>query len=220
MLVGQVLTSPFFFTLEKTMKETRNDDISNSTSSAFETLRQEALDFERTDKFLASVEQKNRLHTGAPFDAARLHEALKQLAANKTPAEEIDIEKTELIAESEIGSWREILELRNNKIETYHIRRFCDHSDVGLDLGLLVSLARVFRTLPFSESNQSKYDLVVTRLFTKGSVETMRILRLPQEKVAEALVAILPIGPECGPEMYVESSVEDFHRFMAVLKPL
>jgi hypothetical protein len=173
------------------------------------------------DKFLAAVELKNQMVSGVPFETRRLFEALTVLAAQEDlGVEEEHSEKTELIAESELASWREILEPRNDRVETYHIRRFYDHSDSPIDIGILVSLARVFHSLPYSESNQSKYDLVVTRLFTKGSAETMRNLRIPREKIAESLAAILSFSTDEFSSAEVETAVDCFDRFTDTLKGL
>ncbi|MDH3493278.1 MAG: hypothetical protein OEM82_06990 [Acidobacteriota bacterium] len=202
------------------MNEINTHEISTQSRTLFEKLREEALDLEMVDKFLSSVEQKNRLVSGMLFDNGRLHEALFKLAAGHSSGDDSEIEEAELIAESELASWRETLELRNDMIETYHIRRFHDYTKAPLDISLLISLARVFRSLPYSESNQSKYDLVVTRLFTKGDVESKRMLRVPRAKIGEALKAIFPDQPSKHPDRPVEGVIEYFDEFIASLKNL
>ena len=210
--------------MNNSAQDDKREDINQknqpSTIEIFQRLRDEALDLEMTDKFLLSVEQKNRLVTGMRFEADRLYEALRILAAHELINDSIKIVDSELVAESELSTWRELLELRNNRIETFHIRRFYDNSDVSLDAALLVSLARVFRSLPYSESNQSKYDLVVTRLFTKGNVESQRSLRFSREKIREVLTEILPESAGKHPESEVQSAVEAFEAFILFLRPL
>ncbi|NNE67608.1 MAG: hypothetical protein HKN33_13675 [Pyrinomonadaceae bacterium] len=191
-----------------------------NTPKIFEQLREEALDLEMADKFLASVEQKNCLASGSHFDANRLHDALTHLASNDSSGEIEEEKDFELIAESELASWREVLEQRNSVIETYHIRRFYDESEKLLDIGLLVSLARVFRSLPFSECNLSKYDLIVTRLFTKGSSESMRSLRVTRENIADGLTVLMPGKPVVLEDEEAERIVGDLDRFNSELKPL
>ena len=59
------------------------------------------------------------------------------------------------------------LALRDKQIMTAHLRRYCETSRPPLGSRALIALARFYRNSPYSEQVRSKFDLVVTRLFSK-----------------------------------------------------
>lgn len=76
---------------------------------------------------------------------------------------------------------------RDEPLMTYNLRRFCERTDELLDATAFASLARFYRSLPHTAASQSKYDLVVTRLFTATSEGERRVLRLSREALAARL---------------------------------
>jgi len=101
--------------------------------------------------------------------------------------------ETERIAEaedhlsSELYLWRLSLTTRDQKIQPYHLRRFCDGTYIHLDPPSFQALTRFYRSLPHSESVQSKYDFSVTRLFSSLGENDQRKLRLGGNRLIESL---------------------------------
>ena len=67
----------------------------------------------------------------------------------------------------ETETWCSALSHRDKRISVAHLRRYCETTKPPLSSQALISLARFYRNLPFSEMVRSKFDLVVTRLFSK-----------------------------------------------------
>jgi hypothetical protein len=73
----------------------------------------------------------------------------------------------QLLQETE--SWHSSLAMRDERVMTAHLRRYCETSRPPLGAPALIALARFYRNSPYSESVRSKFDLVITRLFSKES---------------------------------------------------
>jgi hypothetical protein len=57
---------------------------------------------------------------------------------------------------------------RDQKIETYHFRRLCDSAPYPLEDEIFIALASFYRNLDLTPATQSKFDLSITRLFTRS----------------------------------------------------
>jgi hypothetical protein len=88
---------------------------------------------------------------------------------------------------NELYLWHLSLVARDQKIQPYHLRRFCDGKDIHLDSQAFQALTRFYRSLPCTESAQSKYDFAVTRLFTVRGENDHRNLRIGGKRLVETL---------------------------------
>ena len=121
------------------------------------------------ERFLSEVERRLLKASPVVFDIERIRAALQIL---KTISDDDDIEEcleAEFRLEQEFHLWRGLIIERDKKIETYHFRRLCDSTPYPLDDEIFVALASFYRGLEFSPASQSKFDLAVTRLFSKMS---------------------------------------------------
>lgn len=128
---------------------------------------------------LSSIPQKYDMHPA--FNVARdLKQAIKE-------------KETERIAEAEdhlsneLYLWHLSLTTRDQKIQPYHLRRFCDGTYVHLDPPSFQALTRFYRSLRHSESVRSKYDFSVTRLFSSLGENDQRKLRIDGNRLIESL---------------------------------
>lgn len=104
-----------------------------------------------------------------PYDDLEVKKTLHtflQMSADAPPAEHAAAQ-FQLLRETE--SWHSSLALRDARIMTAHLRRYCETSRPPLGAPALIALARFYRNSPYSEAVRSKFDLVVTRLFSKES---------------------------------------------------
>jgi hypothetical protein len=103
---------------------------------------------------------------------------------------------------------------RDRAIPAYRIRWACEHAP--LSDRSLATLARFYRTLPYSSASQSKYEHVVTRLLA-GPLKRRRDLVAAPHEVLERLVAI---EKSCGadpvgvPEALLRSGIAELARFV------
>src|SRR5215207_9806198 len=140
----------------------------------FKQMSEEAIDLRIVEKFFSEVERRLLKDSSPVFDIEPIKISLQTL---KTLTEETpltDVWQVEFNLKQEFQYWRNLLTERDDKIETYHFRRFCDSSEAPLDSLIFSSLTRFYRQRPHTPLSQSKFDLTVTRLFTKERGVTIR----------------------------------------------
>lgn len=108
-----------------------------------------------------------------------LHDFL-QIAADVKSPEHAQAE-FQLMQETE--TWCSALSHRDKRISVAHLRRYCETTKPALSSQALISLARFYRNLPFSESVRSKFDFVVTKLFSKDDGNEKRVLIFAREEL-------------------------------------
>ncbi|MCB1025806.1 MAG: hypothetical protein KDB79_15525, partial [Acidobacteria bacterium] len=74
----------------------------------------------------------------------------------------------ESVLHEEIGKWHSTLLEEDRKVSAAHLRRYCEDTAPPLSYEAIASMARFYRNSPFNEDVRSKFDLVITRLFTKS----------------------------------------------------
>ena len=98
------------------------------------------------------------------LEAKKALHSFLQISHSSEPAEHAQAE-FQLMQETE--SWYSSLSHRDKHISVAHLRRYCENTKPALSAQALTSLARFYRNSPYSESVRNKFDLVVTRLFSK-----------------------------------------------------
>ncbi len=81
--------------------------------------------------------------------------------------------------------WHAALLERDGAISTTNLRRYCE--DNNLNSKSIISLARFYRNSDFSESVRSKFDLVVTRLFSKEMRDNKRQMVFERDELIASL---------------------------------
>ncbi len=85
---------------------------------------------------------------------------------------------------NETQNWGVSLARRDKRISVSHLRQFCENTKPVLSSQALISLAKFYRNLPYSEPVRSKFDLVVTRLFSKEIYGDKRFLVFTREELS------------------------------------
>jgi len=80
----------------------------------------------------------------------------------------------QLLQETE--SWHSSLAMRDERIMTANLRRYCENSRPPLSSPAIIALARFYRNSPYSEQVRSKFDLIITRLFSKETGSRRKML--------------------------------------------
>lgn len=68
----------------------------------------------------------------------------------------------------ETEAWCSALAVRDNQVPVSSLRQYCETSRPALSSQALLALGRFYRNLPYSEAVRSKFDFVVTRLFSRS----------------------------------------------------
>ncbi len=143
-----------------------------------------------TERVLASVEKAVLNKVPEKFNLIPLTSAIHFLNEAIRLNDEVKIREANSGVSFELESIVNHLVQRDDHIQPYNMRRFCDQSDTILDLNAFAALTSFYRSLPHTEQNRGKYDFVVTRLFSTtipGSNNKLRTLRTSREQVVKRL---------------------------------
>lgn len=144
------------------------------------------------ERFLSEVERRLLKKSPVIFDIERVRTALHIL---RTLTDEDDVDQcleAEFRLDQEFHLWTTLIEDRDRSIETYHFRRLCDSAPEPLDDEIYIALASFYREIDFSPSSLSKFDLSVTRLFTRTSRRGRRDVRGPRSETISRLNQLFP----------------------------
>lgn len=151
---------------------------------------EEVSGLQMVEHILSGVErEQNKAATKIYNDIAvkkALHDFLQISEDTKSP--EHAHAEFQLMQETE--TWCSALSHRDKRISVAHLRRYCETTKPPLSSQALISLARFYRNLPYSEAVRSKFDLVVTRLFSKDIGGEKRILAFSRNDLIQHLAEL------------------------------
>lgn len=115
----------------------------------------------------AGVEREQLKTVPRQFDDLKVKKVLHAFLQVCSDANSPEYSKAEFQLLKETESWYSSLSLRDMRFMTANLRRYCETTRPQLSSPALVALARFYRNSPYSEQIRSKFDLIVTRLFSK-----------------------------------------------------
>jgi len=156
-----------------------------------EYFRKRAMDevtgLQMVDHVLSGVEREQMKLVPKPYDdlpvKLALHDFLQ--VAHETNTTEHAQSEFRLMQETE--NWCSALSHRDKHISIAHLRRHCETTRPPLSSQALIALARFYRNSPYSESVRSKFELVLTRLFSRENEFDQRELLLSREEMIQQL---------------------------------
>jgi hypothetical protein len=175
---------------------------------------EEAVQLRIVERFLSEIERRLLKSTPQVFDIERIRTALQIL---KTLSDEDDIDEcleAEFRLDQEFHLWRELIVERDQKIETYHFRRLCDSSPHPLEDEIFIALAGFYRGLDLTPATQSKFDLSITRLFTRPMAGGRRELRNLRSENVRRLMELFPSAEVFGSPDDVDYGVSAIDGFI------
>jgi hypothetical protein len=143
--------------------------------------------FQIVERFLSGVERAILGRVSPPFESRPVTDALQALDLAIRAADVPRLEAALKLFAGEFDVWRAAITRRDAQLSPFDLRRFCERGDVSLDPQTFAALTRFYRACPRSEAAQSKYDFVVTRLFTRTEAHHRRALRLGSDRLAVSL---------------------------------
>lgn len=156
-----------------------------------EYFRKRAMDevtgLQSVDHVLSGVEREQMKLVPKPYDDLPVKLALHDFmqVAHDTNTTEHAQSEFRLMQETE--NWCSALSYRDRHISIAHLRRHCETTRPALSAQALIALARFYRNSPFSEPVRSKFELVITRLFTREDENDQRVLLLSREEMTQQL---------------------------------
>lgn len=191
----------------------------------FESLSDEAMSLRITEKFLIEIERSLLRDSAPAFDVSTIKEHLKFLNPKSENQDEARCEAAADALRSEFEHWRSLLVERDEAIETFHVRRFCDSARMSLNTKIFQSLTRFYRSVELTPNSQSKFDLMSTRAFASECRGRMRPAQYDRDETCEQLRLLYldwnetQIGLFCDQEK-VDEAVDGFDAFLSEARKL
>jgi hypothetical protein len=159
---------------DEDVKKSGNSEREKDDAEPFveeEFYRRRALDevngLEMVEHVISGVEREMMNTAPVQYDdfavKSALHEFLKVAEDVNSP----EHSKAEFSLMQETENWHTVLSERDQRISVEHLRRYCETTKPSLSSQALISLAKFYRNAPFTEEVRSKFDLVITKVFTK-----------------------------------------------------
>ncbi len=142
----------------------------------------EVSNLQMVEHVLTGVEReymKVKPHVFDDFEAKKALNTFLQVSENENSAEHSEAE-FRLMAETE--AWCTALAERDKEVSVASLRQYCEGSKPPLSSQALVALGRFYRNLPYSEGVRSKFDFVITRLFSRAVENELRIALFNREE--------------------------------------
>lgn len=140
-----------------------------------------------TERIFAGIERVQLHIVPATHDLSPLKIALQDMK-NGLALDHLEmLNNAECGISQELQYWRLSLAERDLRVGTFDLRQFCEKTGNALDFQVLAVLARFYRNLPSTNIAQSKYDYVVTKMFTREENKGKRELRIGREELLQNL---------------------------------
>ncbi len=136
---------------------------------------------------LSGVEREQLKTIPKPHDDLPVKLALHDFLQDGHNTNSTEHAQSEFRLMQETENWYSALSYRDKHITVANLRRYCETSRPTLSAQALISLARFYRNSPYSESVRSKFDLVMTRLFSREVEFEKREFLLNREEMIQQL---------------------------------
>ncbi|HEX8736740.1 MAG TPA: hypothetical protein VF721_15520 [Pyrinomonadaceae bacterium] len=127
----------------------------------------EVTSLQMVEHVFSGVEREQMRILPKPFNDITVKKALHDFlqVSKNSPASENAQAEFKLMQETE--SWCSALSHRDKHLSVSALRRHCETTKPALSNQAIIALARFYRNLPHTESVRSKFDMILTRLFTR-----------------------------------------------------
>jgi hypothetical protein len=129
------------------------------------------------EHILSGIEREHLKVVPASYDDLEAKKALHRFLQVQSEPNTTEYAEAEFRLMHETESWSTALAERDARASVSSLRRFCENSRPVLSSQALMALGRFYRNASYSELSRSKFDLVMTRLFSRdGNDEKRRLL--------------------------------------------
>lgn len=166
--------------------DTKFPDAAPPTNKAdFYTKRatEEVTGLQTVEHVFSGVEREQMKMMPKPYDDLECKKALHAFLQISQKPNTPEHARAEFHLMQETESWYSALSHRDKNISVTHLRRYCETTRPVLSSTALISMARFYRNAPFSEQVRNKFDLILTRLFTKEIANDKRELSVSRAEL-------------------------------------
>ncbi len=142
------------------------------------------------EHIFSGVERQQKKTIPKPYDDLNVKKALHAFLQASGDAKSTEHAQAEFQLMQETENWYSALSHRDRLISASHLRSFCETAKPALSAQALVALARFYRNSPFSEAVRCKFDLIVTRLFSKDLHGEKREISFAREELITHLAEL------------------------------
>lgn len=153
-------------------------------------LGEKALHLRIVEEFLTQMELSLLKTASDQFDFAPVRAAISELRGLADDENPDRRKRVEFQLAHELLGWQEHLAARDEAIEAYHIRRYCDGLRKPLDNEIFLAMARFYRDIPRCKNSQSKFDLALTRAFSNSVSDLYRSMTMSRDEIAVRLAGL------------------------------
>jgi len=134
----------------------------------------EVSNLQMVEHVLTGVEREYMKIKPRVFDDFATKKALNNFLQVTEDENSTEHKEAEFKLMSETEAWCTALSERDRDVLVSNLRQYCENSRPPLSSQALVALARFYRNLPYSDTVRSKFDFVITRLFSRPVANEMR----------------------------------------------
>ncbi len=128
---------------------------------------EEVTSLQIVEHIISAIEREQIKTISKQYDDLPVKLALHDFQQALTELNSEDHAQAEFKLMQETESWYSALSIRDKNLLVGDLRRYCENAKPALSSHALIALARFYRNSPFSEAVRSKFDMVVTRLFSR-----------------------------------------------------
>lgn len=136
----------------------------------------EVSSLQMVEHIISGIEREHIKIVPASYDDLEVKKALHRFVQVHSDPTTTDYAEAEFKLMHETEAWSTALSSRDKKISVSNLRRFCENSRPALSSQALMSLSRFYRNAAYSELSRAKFDLVMTRLFSREMDDEKRRL--------------------------------------------
>jgi hypothetical protein len=135
----------------------------------------EVSSLQMVEHLITGVEREYMKTVPKPFDDFNVKKALSALQNIDGTVSSDEHSSAEFNLMRETEAWCSALACRDREVTVSALRQFVEGSRPALSSQALLALGRFYRNLPYDENVRSKFDFVITRLFSRPSGNEKRV---------------------------------------------
>lgn len=143
----------------------------------------EVSSLQMVEHILTGVEREYMKVKPKTFDDFNAKKALNNFLNVNENSNSEEHKSAEFALMQETEAWGLALLERDRHVAVANIRQYCENSRPALSSQAMLALARFYRNAPYSESVRSKFDFVITRLFSRPVEQDKRICLFGREEM-------------------------------------
>lgn len=181
---------------------------------------EEVSTLEMSQQILAMIERSLQKTGVKDYNTTGVKKYLHELFGLSSDTAPEEINGMEFIFWQEVQLWRSALSQRDSFISVSDLRHYCESSRPPLSEQALLALARFYRGLSATEKTTSKFDMIITRLFSRDEEEGTRRLSGSRNVIAETMDDLYREWLGISPQQTIEDdkivgAVSKFNEFIA-----